>query len=878
MNDNAHTPKVKRDYGISPMWLLPLLTIVLAGWLVVQSISESGQRIQIYFSDAAGLVAGRTTIRYQGLEVGMVRDINLSKDLSNIYVSADIYPEAAKLLGEDTRFWMVKPTASLSGISGLDALVSGNYIAILPGQSIHDENSKRSQTTKYHALKNSPADNQTEDGLSIVLKSKDLGSLSIGSKIFYKKIPIGEVYNYTLSDSADSVLIKASIDDQYRHIINGKSRFWNVSGINANIGFEGIDVRLESLSGLLSGAIAVDSPEGGEAITAQKTFRLYPDLKTAGRGIAINITLPDDHGIGAHGAPIKFRGIEIGQITNISLGENREHIVASAAIQPIFSDMLTSESQFILEEAKLSLTEAENLKNFVTGNYLTIIPSEGERSRQFKVIRKHQFNQETQQATLVKLKSDNSFGQSSGTPVLYRGIEVGNITSVALDNDEVIMDALIENEYTHLIKSKSRFFVTGSAQAELTESGLSISVPPAKQLLSGSISFVSEGNQQIKNEYALFANQSLAELAKSNQSGTVNITLYSSQMPPVSVDSPILYRNLAVGSVRDFSLVDGGVVIRAKINKQYSHLINDRTVFWNRSGIEVNASLSGLKVVASPLKTLIQGGLAFDSITGVENKTGKHWKIYDNYDDARSYGKDITLVTTGEQIVKPGMDIRYQGVKVGEVTLTVPNFKKKRVEITARILPEYVSQVALDKSHFWIVEPKLSISGIKNMASIIGNHIEVNPMGTKAHHQFKLRSEPEEMAGTSYTLQSTTRGSINVGTPLLYRDITVGEVTAVNLGELADRVLTTIKIYPQYRYLIRENSVFWNVSGLDVSIGLTGADIKTGTMDSILKGGVTFATPEQSELMPIAASNSTFVLHTQAETSWKNWRTVIPKP
>ncbi|WP_134736946.1 MlaD family protein, partial [Escherichia coli] len=126
-SQKSYTPDVRKNKGISPLWILPILTMLLAGWLVAKAIHDAGQRVQIYFSDAQGLVAGRTTIRYQGLEVGMVRDINPSKDLSNIYVDADIYPEATQLLNKNTRFWLVKPTASLSGISGLDALVSGNY-------------------------------------------------------------------------------------------------------------------------------------------------------------------------------------------------------------------------------------------------------------------------------------------------------------------------------------------------------------------------------------------------------------------------------------------------------------------------------------------------------------------------------------------------------------------------------------------------------------------------------------------------------------------------------------------------------------------------------------------------------------------------------
>ncbi|HAS3295134.1 TPA: MCE family protein, partial [Vibrio cholerae] len=208
----SYTPEIRKRRGISPLWILPIVTMILAGWLVFKAVHDAGVRIQIHFENAQGLIAGRTTIRYQGLEVGMVRDIKLSEGLDSIYVEADIYPEATKLLSNQTRFWMVKPTASLSGVSGLDALVSGNYIAIQPG-STHQED----YPTQYQALDSAPSDLLAQRGLTISLKARDLGGISVGSQIVYKKIPIGEVFSYQLDDDAQSVIIQASIKEEYQH-------------------------------------------------------------------------------------------------------------------------------------------------------------------------------------------------------------------------------------------------------------------------------------------------------------------------------------------------------------------------------------------------------------------------------------------------------------------------------------------------------------------------------------------------------------------------------------------------------------------------------------------------------------------------------------
>jgi len=877
----SYKPDVKRNKGISPLWILPILTVILAGWLIVKAVHDAGERIQIYFSNAQGLVAGRTTVRYQGLEVGMVRDIKLSPNLDSIYVDTDIYPDAVSLLSDKTRFWLVKPKASLSGISGLDALVSGNYIAIQPGDDVtkNEDNDSDEHPKKFQALDSAPSDLLANQGLTITLKARDLGGVSVGSQIVYKKIPIGEVYSYKLNEDNKSVIIQASIQQQYRNVITTESRFWNVSGIGANLGLGGVDVRLESLSALFSGAIAVDSPDEGEPAKQHAEFKLYPDLQTAGRGVAIKIVLPEDSDINASGSPIMYRGIEIGQVTNVQLDDQREKIIASAAIQPIFADMLNSGSQFILEEPKIAITGVENLSNLIKGNYLTLIPGEGQRSRSFTALRKQEFDRTQNKSVAVKLIADSSFGLSAGTDILYRGVTVGNISKVTLNANNVVFDALIDEQYVPFIGSNSRFYVTGSATAELTSSGLNVSIPPAKQLLTGSISFVSEGGSKIQDQYRLYQSKSLAELAKYNQSGTQTLTLIADELPPVNAGSPLLYRNLRVGSVDSYTLTSKGVEIKVKIENQYKHLITSKTVFWNRSGIEIDASLSGINVKAAPLQSLIQGGIAFDNISGVENKIDSNWVLYSSYQEAQKFGKTITLTASGDVSISVGTNIKYQSVNVGEVVAVKPSFTSDKITITARIKPEYSKNIATKGSVFWVEQTKVSLTkGVENLENLLSKSIEVKPGNGEPFYSFPLSELPYKKSTISFTLQSEEKGSISVGTPILFRGMDVGRVTRVQLGNLADRIISTIEIEPQYSYLIRQNTVFWNVSGVDVSIGLTGADIKAGTFDSLVRGGITFATPEQKQLMPKAKAGQSFYLYPRAEEDWKKWRTPIPKP
>ncbi|MGO1297641.1 MAG: MlaD family protein [Vibrio sp.] len=874
-NSMSYEPDIKRSRGISPLWILPILTMILAGWLVFKAINDAGVHIQIHFSNGQGLVAGRTTIRYQGLEVGMVRNIKLSPDLDSIFVDAEIYPEAIKLLSKDTQFWLVKPKASLSGVSGLDALVSGNYIAIQPGQS-----ETNNHPDEYQALDSAPANQISHHGMSVQLKAITLGGISVGSQIVYKKIPIGEVLSYQLDKHHKSVLIQASIKEDYKDVITNKSRFWNVSGVGASMGFNGIDVHLESLSALIGGAIAVDSPDGGEPVKEHAQFHLYKNLKTAGRGIPVTITLPDNSKVNPDGSPIMYRGIEIGQVTDLTFNDDRSHVVATAAVEPAFSDLLTSGTRFLLEEPELSVSGSKNLANFVKGNFLTLIPSEHKASdkkvRQFVAKRQAAF--EKRHAMNLTLWAPDSYGLEAGTPIYYRGIAVGRVIGVQLKEDKVEFSITIDNQYRQLVRSQNRFYLSSSASAQLSDNGVSVTMPPAKRLITGSISFMSTGKQHVAKHYQLYKNKSLAQLAQVNQSGSQALTLIADKLPPISSGSPLLYRNLKVGTVTQYHLTKAGVEVTVNIENQYRHLLTDNTVFWNHSGIDIQASLSGIRMQAAPLQSLLKGGIEFDNFKGIDNRVNSHWKLYPDYDQARHHGTEVTIVAEDNPDLKVGTPIQYKGVNVGKVIDITPDFTHHNVTIKAQIQPDYSDQLARADSVFWVSKVKISLKGIDNVDKLFHNSISVAPGKGAQATQFVLSSSPYKALGKNFILQSSSRQSVTVGTPVLYRGLEVGHVKKVALSNLSDRVLSTIEIKPQYAYLVRQNTVFWNASGVDVSIGISGASVKSGTLDSIIRGGISFATPDEQPLPQVARDGQSFMLHQTAEDEWKAWPTVIPKP
>ena len=163
--------RIKTKRRISSFWLLPVIALLIAAWLIWTSFDDRGSTITIDFQSANGIVPGRTPIRYQGVEVGTVQDISLSKDLSKIEVSASIKRDMKDALRKETQFWLVTPKASLAGVSGLDALVGGNYIGMMPGKGEPEDH--------FVALDTQPKYRINNGELMIHLQAPDLSLIHI---------------------------------------------------------------------------------------------------------------------------------------------------------------------------------------------------------------------------------------------------------------------------------------------------------------------------------------------------------------------------------------------------------------------------------------------------------------------------------------------------------------------------------------------------------------------------------------------------------------------------------------------------------------------------------------------------------------------------
>ncbi|CAM2186522.1 paraquat-inducible protein B [Paraburkholderia sacchari] len=317
----------------SLVWTIPLVAALAGVVLIVWSVHSRGPTVTISFATAGGLERGKTRIKSRSVDIGIVRAIRLSHDLSRVLVTVELTREAEKFTAKDSRFWVVAPRVGASGVSGLSALLNGPYIEADAGRS-------NEQASDFVGLEAPPAVTIDEKRHRCRLHAETLSALDVGSPIFYRRDRVGQVIGYSIGEDGGSVNVDVFVKAPFDQYVTTNTRWWRESGVKVKIASNGINIDTQSLASILAGGLAFearpDSPPQPQA-PDNMAFALAANEADAMRepdGLPLRVVMYFDQSLRglAVGAPVDFQGIVIGEVTHIGVDyDRRKH----AFIMPV---------------------------------------------------------------------------------------------------------------------------------------------------------------------------------------------------------------------------------------------------------------------------------------------------------------------------------------------------------------------------------------------------------------------------------------------------------------------------------------------------------------------------------------------------------------
>jgi paraquat-inducible protein B len=284
--DEIPRARVRRRRLVRLVWVVPVIAVAVAAWLVFQRIQDLGPEIKVTFDDAGGLRVGQTPLRYRGVQVGEVSGVDLSNDEKRAIVKIRLKKDAAHIARDGSRFWIVRPRVGWGTFTGLNTVLSGPELQVIPGKA--DAAEKR----EFTGLDSPPA--SIEGGLHIILRA-ERPKMRADAPVYYRGVEVGTVQKLDLAPNALSADVHVVIYPRFAALVREGSSFWDVSGLNVKAGLlKGLNIEFESLRSFVTGGIEFATPPGTKRAKAGTVFFLYDQPKPEWLAWAPKIPIPPE--------------------------------------------------------------------------------------------------------------------------------------------------------------------------------------------------------------------------------------------------------------------------------------------------------------------------------------------------------------------------------------------------------------------------------------------------------------------------------------------------------------------------------------------------------------------------------------------------------
>ncbi len=874
-------PKIKKKGAIWIIWLIPIIAFIFASWMSFDYFKNSGEDIIVTVDDASGFILKKTPLSYKGVSVGSVKSIEINQDdFSKIDVTVRVEKHAIdSLLREGTKIWRVSPKLSLTEVSGLSSMLPGPYLEIMPAVPNLEMLKSLPKQTVFTALNEAP-ENVFKKGMLLYLESKSKISASAGTPILYNKQIVGKVVKKVLKDDYETSRLSLLIKKKYVTLIKDTSTFHEISGLDIKASLSGVKIKMDSLSTLVAGGISFDSPPG-KSVEEKHIFKLYENAHApliSEKDVVLNSDQAHELNIGE--SKVYFKGVEVGFVKDLDFNIEEGSTKIFISFDKKYRHLANSSAYFWIVKPELGFNKINGLDAIVKGKYITFSANKHGVDQSEFLLHNHA---PTIKGKRILLSAPDAGSLKVGGALFYKNLEVGVIESIKLHNDkqQVNISLKIFQKYRSLVNDSTLFYNSSGVEIDASLAGVKVNIGSLENTLRGGISFQTADFSQKSDRSSFILHVSKSEIDDIlyRNSGGMHIYLSSATMGSIKSGAPILYKKIPVGKVLSYSLDHSSknIIADIYIEKKYTSYVNNSTKFYNASGVEAKISLGEIAVNTESLSSMMSGGIAFYT-PDIGTLTRDDFELYNSYDEAQEDMTEVIFSVPKLSGIKVGSRIHYNEMEIGKIASI--GMHDETFELKGLVDPRYKHYICQD-AYVWTESVSVSINGVKNLESALrGSVIKLSGnYCKKAVEELPIMSTPPSPhfsdEGLRVTLRARRLGSLNVGSPLFYRQIQIGTVEKINLVDDASAVDIELFIKEEFAYIIRNNSKFYYAGGLGVEISLTGMKVKTETLSTLMQGGINVVTPP--EYTKKAKMHARFFLNLSPDDAWLNWTPSITK-
>ena len=684
--------------------------------------------------------------------------------------------------------------------------------------------------------------------------------------IIFKGIKVGKIESIKIDeDNLSQFKIYGVMYKKYDFLLKKGTQFWKVS---PEISLKGV----KNLDTIITGSyIEILPPKKNkqelERLPSKYNFIAlsHPPLN----GITTIIKTKDSSfGIGTI---LIYRGIQVGEIIDKEL--KKGDIFYTALIYNKYKNILGKDTKFIPMkplELKASLNGIKltipSIKNLITGAIKIETSIKNSTPK-----KEYSFYKPLVKGYKFTIISENQLPHF----IFYKGFKVGELVSNKLLNNKIYNNYLIYDKYKNLINNSTLFYKLNAFELKGSLTHFSVTIPDFKSTILGGISFITLREKDVlnKRKFKIFNSKMNLDEYLLKKNGGEEITILTKNLDFIKKGTLITYKGLEAGKVLDYNynFDNNYLELKVFIKKPFLNLINYTTKFYKNGGLTIKAGINGIKVNTPTLNSIIEGTISFIA-TKDKFEDKKIFKLY-NYEDL---GKDnyFTINLNLDKIngLKKNSPLIFKGFQIGKVSNIIFD---KNISAVIKIDKKFKYLFGMN-SKIYLKTFKAGLNGIQNPDSIIfGSKLYlISDENNKFKSNFKLDSinpiDSYYKNGLRIVLTNYSKEGLNIGSPIYYRKVKIGQIEKIELSKTAQNVNIFLFINSKYKNIIRTNSKFFNTGVLAVKANLFGVKIKTGTLESMIKGGIEVVTPDK--IGQKVENGAVFKLYDKPEEDWLKYK------